>query len=144
MFLGMELDLINMEVRLPKEKLQKLKALILSWRGRKTGEKRDLLSLIGLLTHAGRAVRPGRAYTRWLINLSTLASQLVHFVQVNKEARVDLKWWHYYWWHISPHSHTDYSKSSLSSSIATHEEVVTVALLKLIWLCRLGQQTLRN
>ena len=61
-FLGLELDSINMEVRLPKEKLQKLKSLILSWRGRKAGKKRDLLSLIGLLTHAGRAVRPGRAW----------------------------------------------------------------------------------
>ena len=95
-FLGLELDSINMEVRLPKEKLQKLKALILSWRGRKAGKKRDLLSLIGLLTHAGRPVRPGRAYVRRLINLSTLASQLDHFVRVNKEARVDLEWWHYF------------------------------------------------
>jgi hypothetical protein len=92
--LGLELDTVAMEVRLPLDKLRRLKALIASWRGRKACRKRDLLSLIGLLTHAGRAVRPGRAYVRRLIGLSTMADNLDQFVRLNREARADLEWWH--------------------------------------------------
>ena len=58
-FIGLELDSIAMEIRLPAEKLTRLKALLASWWGRKACRKRDLLSLIGHFTHAGRAVRLG-------------------------------------------------------------------------------------
>ena len=63
-FLGLELDSMAMEVRLPQEKLKKLKTVLGTWRGRKACRKRDILSLIGSLTHACRAVRPGRCYVR--------------------------------------------------------------------------------
>ena len=63
-FLGLELDSVAGEIRLPQEKLQKLRAMLGRWRGRKACKKRELLSLIGSLTHAGRAVRPGRSYLR--------------------------------------------------------------------------------
>ena len=65
-FLGLELD---PEVRLLQDKLKRLRALLGSWRGRKACRKRDLLSLIGLLTRACRAVRPGRCYAGRLIDL---------------------------------------------------------------------------
>ena len=94
-FLGLQLDTVKMEVRLPQEKLEKLKELA-NWKGRKAGRKRDLLSLIGLLTHAGKAVKPGRAYVRRLIDLSSVASQLDHFIRINREARADLEWWHHF------------------------------------------------
>ncbi len=92
-FLGLEIDSIALEVRLPQEKLQSLKALLGSWRGRKACRKRDLLSLIGSLTHACRAVRPGRSYLRRLIDLSTMAKRLDQFVRLNRDARADLEWW---------------------------------------------------
>ena len=63
-FLGLQLDTVKMEVRLPQQKLEKVKELVANWKGRKAGRKRDLLSLIGLLTHAGKAIKPGRAYVR--------------------------------------------------------------------------------
>ena len=95
-FLGLQLDTVKMEVRLPQEKLEKLKELVANWKGQKAGRKRDLLSLIGLLTHAGKAVKPGRVYVRRLIDLSSVASQLDHFIRINREARADLEWWHHF------------------------------------------------
>ena len=92
-FLGLELDSIRMEVRLPLDKLERLKALLETWKGRKAGKKREVLSLIGLLSHASKAVRPGRAYIRRLIDLSTVAKHLDHYVRINKEARADIEWW---------------------------------------------------
>jgi len=42
--LGLELDSVAMEVRLPQVKLRSLRSLLISWRGRKVCKKRDLLS----------------------------------------------------------------------------------------------------
>ena len=55
-FLGLELDSVAMELRLPQDKLMNLRALLGSWRGRKACKKRDLLSLIGSLTHDSRSI----------------------------------------------------------------------------------------
>ena len=55
-FLGLQLDTDKMEIRLPLEKLEWLKILVASWRSRKAARKRDLLSLVGQLVHAGKAV----------------------------------------------------------------------------------------
>ncbi len=84
----------HLDIRLPSDKLMKLKALVSAWRGRKACKKRELLSLLGLLTHAGRAVKPGRSYVRRLIDLSTKTRQLDHYVRINKEAKADIEWWH--------------------------------------------------
>lgn len=59
-----------------------------------SGKKRDLLSLIGLLTHAASAVRPGRAFLRSLIDAATTTQNLDHWVHLNRAARADIAWWH--------------------------------------------------
>ena len=93
-FLGLELETMALEVRLPEEKMRQLKVLLGSWRGRKACRKRELLSLIGSLTHACRAVKPGRSYVRRLIDLSTMTKRLDQYVRLNREARADLEWWY--------------------------------------------------
>ena len=42
-FLGIELDTIGMEMRLPQDKLRKTLDSLIQWRGRKACRKRDLL-----------------------------------------------------------------------------------------------------
>lgn len=92
-FLGLELDSTAMEVRLPLDKLTNLRALLTSWRGRKACKKRELLSLIGSLAHASKAIKPGRSYLRRLINLSTITRRLDQFIRLSREARADIEWW---------------------------------------------------
>ena len=92
-FLGMELDSIKMEIRLPKDKLVRLQKLLADWEGRKAGRKRELLSLIGSLHHASKAVRQGRSFLRRLINLSTTVKNMDSFVRLNVAARSDIIWW---------------------------------------------------
>lgn len=92
-FLGMELDTVALEVRLPAEKLIRLRAELGKWRGRKTCKKRELLSLIGSLSHACKAVRAGRSFLRRLIDLSTSAERPDHFVRMTWDARSDIEWW---------------------------------------------------
>ena len=57
-------------------------------------KKRELLSLIGLLTHAASVVRPGRAFLRSLIDVAAAVRDLDHWVQLNSAACADLAWWH--------------------------------------------------
>ena len=55
-FLGLELNTEKLEMRLPQDKLHDLLEALSSWRGRKACKKRELLSLIGSLSHACKAV----------------------------------------------------------------------------------------
>ena len=41
-----------------------------------------------------KAVRQGRSFLRWLIDLSTVAKQLDHFIRLNQAARSDIRWWY--------------------------------------------------
>ena len=51
-FLGILIDTQQKELRLPEEKLSRLKGMISKWKGWKGCQKRELLSLIGQLQHA--------------------------------------------------------------------------------------------
>jgi len=104
-FLGIEIDSCHRQLRLPQEKLRDLCRLLAQWMPRnrpprqghtprRTGTKRDLLSLIGLLNHAATVVRPGRTFLRSLINTSTTVASLDHHVTLRAQARADIAWWH--------------------------------------------------
>ena len=92
-FLGLELDSSKQQIRLPTDKLQDLLSELDSWLQRKKTTKRELLSLIGKLSFAAKAIPAGRIFTRRLISLSTTASRLHHHLRLNKQAREDLLWW---------------------------------------------------
>ena len=70
-----------------------LRGMIANWRGKKACKKRDLLSLIGSLTHTCKVIRPGRSFVHRLINLSKRVMDLNHLVRLNTEVRSDIEWW---------------------------------------------------
>ena len=92
-FLGIELDSEAMEVRLPREKLERLGREIGEWERKKYCTKRELLSLIGQLQHACCVVRAGRSFLRRMIELSTKVEKLSHRITLNKGFQSDLQWW---------------------------------------------------
>ena len=85
-FLGIELDTKAMEIRLPADKLLQLRQTLGEWTGRKAGRKRALLSLIGLLNHACKAVRQGRSFLHRLINVAASVQKLDGFMRLNASA----------------------------------------------------------
>ena len=100
-FLGIELDTVKQEVRLPQDKLSQLSLNLAVWMKRADSQsprgsckKRELLSLIGHLSHAAKVVKPGRAFLRSLIDASSSVRGLSHWVHLNKGARADIAWWH--------------------------------------------------
>lgn len=92
-FLGIEIDTMTGQLRLPGDKLARLNEVLSVWSERRCCTKRELLSLIGTLHHAAVVVRPGRVFLRRLIDLSMIPKGLHHFVRLNSEARSDILWW---------------------------------------------------
>ena len=69
-FLGIEIDTQAMEMRLPLEKLDKIKQSLDSMKYKRKIRLRELQSLIGLLNFACLVVVPGRTFVRRLIDLT--------------------------------------------------------------------------
>ena len=92
-FLGIILDVEKMQLHLPPGKLDQLKCLVKQWLRRKSCTKRELLSLVGHLSHACKVIKPGRPFLRRLIELSTIAKELHHH---NVATRSDLHWWKFF------------------------------------------------
>ena len=92
-FLGIEIDTIKQELRLPEEKLHRLLNLISEWENKKSCTRRELESLIGTLQHAGTVILPGRSFMRRIISLLSIAKQRHHHIRLNKDFRSDLHWW---------------------------------------------------
>lgn len=93
-FLGIELDTVQLCMRLSQDKLQELQSLLAEWQGKKFCRMRELRSLIGKLQHACKVVRPGRTFMRRLFDtLKGARSRRQPMVRLNGEARSDLAWW---------------------------------------------------
>ena len=92
-FFGIELDSSSMELRLPQDKITKIKSELAFWVSHRAGTKRQLLSLIGRLQYCCQAVVLGRPFLRRLIDRSCTVSELHHFVRLSVWEKDDIKWW---------------------------------------------------
>jgi hypothetical protein len=92
-FLGIELDAIAMEARLPLDNVLKIKNSLSEMRVRRKVTLRELQLLIGLLNFAYCVVQPGIAFLRRLI-YRTKGIQQPHFhIRLNKESRLYIAAW---------------------------------------------------
>ncbi len=93
-FLGIEIDTDLLQIRLTLVKLTKVKKEVTFWLGkRKACKKRELQSLVGLLQHACKVIRPGRIFLRRIIETMESAKHSDHWVRLNSSFRSDLIWW---------------------------------------------------
>lgn len=93
-FLGILIDTQRCELRLPEEKIRRLRSLLEEWGSKKRHTRGELESLLGHLSHAASVIRPGRTFLRQLFNLLRAVRGPDHFfVRPNSGARADLTWW---------------------------------------------------
>lgn len=92
-YLGIMIDSTNMELSLPQNKLVQLKELVRQFLDRTHANKRQILSLAGLLSHCTKVVRGGRTFSRRVINLANFLPELHSIVCLPEWFRDDLKWW---------------------------------------------------
>ena len=93
-FLGIELDTATLQLRLPDDKLQRLKQALTTAESKKCMSKQNLQSLTGLLQHAAKVIRPGRPFLHRLYALQQVGTQPSHHIRLNAAARGDIMWWH--------------------------------------------------
>ena len=84
-FLRIEVDTNLLELRLPQEKLQRVKQMVQEWMGRKAARRRELEFLLGLLQHAAKVVSPGRRFVRRIIQVLTSIRKCDHYVRLGSK-----------------------------------------------------------
>ena len=93
-FLGILLNTIDLEAKLPPEKLIAIQTDLSKWLNKVACTKRELQSLIGLLSFAAKVVPPGRTFLRRMIDTTTLVSQPDDVIHLTDHFKKDLMWWH--------------------------------------------------
>ena len=93
MFLGLEIDAVQQLVCIPHEKLVALQDKLATACSSKKITLRRLQSLIGSLSFVCKAVPPGRAFLRRLINLTCGVRKPWHTIRLTVGAREDLEMW---------------------------------------------------
>ena len=92
-FLGILVDSDNFELRLPADKLARLREMLQHWAIRHACTRQELESLLGHLSHAATVISQGRVFLRQLFTLLSLDRAPHHFIRLNAGARADLTWW---------------------------------------------------
>ena len=92
-FMGLELDSVAMEARLPADKLSKVRGKLLHLSRSRKVTLKELQSLLGLLNFCYQVVPPGRCFLRRLIDLTKNVTKPNHRITLNKESRCDLQAW---------------------------------------------------
>ncbi|XP_006821480.1 uncharacterized protein LOC102808314 [Saccoglossus kowalevskii] len=82
-FLGIELDTVNMVMRLPTNKLCDINHITQKWASITVCTKRELLSLIGTLSFACKCVPAGRIFLTRMIDLASTAASLHHKMKLS-------------------------------------------------------------
>ena len=82
-FLGILLDTMRMEARLPAGKLVRIQTAIQEGLRKKSATKREILSLGGLLQHAAKVVRPGRTFVSRMYSVAASVQELDYYTRLN-------------------------------------------------------------
>ena len=94
-YLGIILDSVAMESRLPVDKLKRICGMLKQFLHKNSCVKRELLSLLGHLVFASRVIIPGRTFMSRLFEASKWVKHLYHRVNLSTECKADIKMWCY-------------------------------------------------
>ena len=92
-FMGIVLDSVHMEARLPQDKLTRIHDLLNSFKSRRSVRLVELQSLIGTLQFACKVVVPSRTFLKRAINLTRGVPSRFYHIRLNKEFFKDLDIW---------------------------------------------------
>ena len=93
-FLGIQLDSVNMTAQLPSDKRIELVELLDEWALKRSCRLKELQSLVGKLSHACAVVPQGGTFLRRLLDLlKGHSSKQSPFIRLNQECKRDIEWW---------------------------------------------------
>ena len=100
-YLGLEIDSTELQVRVPKEKLRVLLSMLDDFASKSKLTLRHLQSLTGSLNFVCKAIGPGRAFLRRLIDLTRGVHKAHHRIRISKGAKADLLAWREFLLHFN-------------------------------------------
>ena len=93
-YLGIIVDTLKMELRMPEGKLDKMNSLLGTYSNKSWISKKDLERLTGLLGHCAQCVRGGRIFCRRLYSLyKQMVQKNLGGIQIPSMTRDDIRWW---------------------------------------------------
>lgn len=92
-FLGVELDTVQMNLKLPKDKLHDLRESLLNMYGKPKTTRRDLQRLAGKLNWATQCIYGGVFYLRRLHDVIATLRSPWHRTRITRAMRADMEWW---------------------------------------------------
>lgn len=92
-YLGIEIDTVEMKLRLPEDKLVKLKQELSFFYGRRQATRKQLQRLCGILSHCSSLVRGGRTFSHRVIELLKGFPGKRRYITLSKGFHKDLEWW---------------------------------------------------
>ena len=95
-YLGLEIDTMSMEARLPPEKLEYLREILASALLASTMTLRKLQGLVGFLQFASQVIPHSRAFIRRLIDFSMTFPSPFSCRRIPAYARAYIQWWHHF------------------------------------------------
>ena len=93
-FLGAEIDTVNMSLSLPQAKLEDLKSVVLSFLHRQQASKRQLQQLAGKLNWACKVVYGGRTLLRRVLDCLNTLTNPSSRCRLTADFHKDLLWWY--------------------------------------------------
>ena len=96
---GIEVNTLDGTLRLPQDRFNHLQQTLQLWSRHKSCTKLKLESLIGLLQHACRVIRPGRLFLRQLIYLLHSPHCPHYHICLNRQSWADTQWWRVFAYH---------------------------------------------
>ena len=91
--LGIELDSLLLQARLPQEKFDRIHTILVFWSQKRHCTQKELESLIGNLQHACKVVPSGCTFLHRMINLLSAFCRENHPIRLNRYFHLDLSWW---------------------------------------------------
>lgn len=92
-FLGYEVDTVEMMIRVPPKKMTELIQNLSSLLGSKKVTRSQLESLVGSLSFFCKAIVPGRAFLRRFYDLMTSVSAKYHHIRISQITKEDILMW---------------------------------------------------
>ena len=92
-FLGIEIDSVNMCLWLPNDKLHQIRDELLQFQTRTRASKKQLQSLAGKLNFCAGVVFGGRVFLRRIIDSINLLKADNHKMKLTAGIRADVSWW---------------------------------------------------
>lgn len=125
-YLGIVIDAEKAQLRLPKERLCKLRHELKFWTNRKKATEKQIQKLVGHLTHCARVIKGGKLYMYFLFELLK-AAKGKRKVKLDAKFHQDLSWWSIFACHFNYTPLVNTATDMTWVSLYAHDEFVRIS-----------------